>query len=443
MFEDNPDKVAAAARALRRRDRSATAGPKDQPSQGVYDVLVQEARQLMAAGQFDQAEAKARQAQRMNVVPPLTADRAEAVLHDLAMARARQTPGRPPTARRRAGRRDVPPRRAAQRRRRARGQRAARQGRQRGRRRQVHRGRAAPGPGDGQAVGRRPAAGPAVAGRRPEGGPGPSRPRPPRPTARPSRRRPPRARPTGSPADGPRPPPRRPRRPRPAAASSSWPRPGPSSPAATIAAARQMADEAKAGQLGVDAQADELLAQIALAEQGGALSLYESALDALRKGDHGRARALLTEVAASGDALDEGLMQKVQDLLAEAPRATTAGKAARHRPAPARRPTPRPSRPRSSTPRSAPRSPRPAGSRRPTPTRRSPSTSTTLDGGQGRRAPRGRRPDDGPPPRGRHRAGQEGQGRLRRQDEGQEPSAPRSSRSGSGSSRPTRPRRTG
>ena len=43
-------------------------------------------------------------------------------------------------------------------------------------------------------------------------------------------------------------------------------------------AARQLAEEAKAGKFGVDAQADELLAQIGLAEQGGALSLYESAL---------------------------------------------------------------------------------------------------------------------------------------------------------------------
>ena len=39
---------------------------------------------MMAAGQLEAAEAKARQAQRMNVVPALTADRAEAVLHDLA-----------------------------------------------------------------------------------------------------------------------------------------------------------------------------------------------------------------------------------------------------------------------------------------------------------------------------------------------------------------------
>ena len=38
-------------------------------------------------------------------------------------------------------------------------------------------------------------------------------------------------------------------------------------------AAKQLANEAKAGKFGVDAQADELIAQIELAEQGGALSL--------------------------------------------------------------------------------------------------------------------------------------------------------------------------
>ena len=39
------------------------------------------------AGKLDEAETKARMAQRMNVVPPLTADRAETVLHEIAMAR--------------------------------------------------------------------------------------------------------------------------------------------------------------------------------------------------------------------------------------------------------------------------------------------------------------------------------------------------------------------
>ena len=92
LFEDNPDKVAAAARALRRRDKIRNTPPREQSSQGVYDILVQESRQLIAVGQLDQAEAKARMAQRMNVVPPLTADRAESVLHEIAMVRAQKQP---------------------------------------------------------------------------------------------------------------------------------------------------------------------------------------------------------------------------------------------------------------------------------------------------------------------------------------------------------------
>ena len=76
-----------------------------------------------------------------------------------------------------------------------------------------------------------------------------------------------------------------------------------------------MAVEAKAGKFGVEAQADELIAQIALAEQGGALSLYEAALAALRSGDNGRARALLTEVAAAGESLDDSMRTKVENLL--------------------------------------------------------------------------------------------------------------------------------
>ena len=95
-------------------------------------------------------------------------------------------------------------------------------------------------------------------------------------------------------------------------------------------AARQLAEEAKAGKLGVDSQADELLAQIGLAEQGGALSLYESALSAMRNGENARARALLTEVAAAGGSLDESLQAKVQELLKKLPaddRAAPRGKA--------------------------------------------------------------------------------------------------------------------
>ena len=95
FFGENPDKVAAAARALRKRDKIRNTPTRERPSQGVYDVLVQESRQLMKLGKLNEAEAKALQAQRMNVVPALTADRAESVLHDIAMARVRSGPGSP------------------------------------------------------------------------------------------------------------------------------------------------------------------------------------------------------------------------------------------------------------------------------------------------------------------------------------------------------------
>ena len=95
FFGDNPDKVAAAARALRKRDKIRNTPTRERASQGVYDVLVQESRQLMKLGKLNEAEAKALQAQRMNVVPALTADRAESVLHDIAMARVRSGSGSP------------------------------------------------------------------------------------------------------------------------------------------------------------------------------------------------------------------------------------------------------------------------------------------------------------------------------------------------------------
>ncbi len=88
IFEDNPDKVGAAARALRRRDKIRNTPARDQSSLAVYDVLLQESRQLIKVGKLDEAEAKARKAERMNVVPPVTSDRPEAVLHEIVMARA-------------------------------------------------------------------------------------------------------------------------------------------------------------------------------------------------------------------------------------------------------------------------------------------------------------------------------------------------------------------
>ena len=88
FFGDNPDKVAAAARALRKRDKIRNTPTRERASQGVYDVLVQESRQLMKLGKLNEAEAKALQAQRMNVVPALTADRGR-----IRAARHRHGPG--------------------------------------------------------------------------------------------------------------------------------------------------------------------------------------------------------------------------------------------------------------------------------------------------------------------------------------------------------------
>ena len=94
LFDDTPDKVAAAARALRRRDKIRNLPPRERSSQGVYDELVQESRQYMKAGRLDEAEEKAKKAQRMGVVPGLETDRAESVLHEIAMIRAKKPAGR-------------------------------------------------------------------------------------------------------------------------------------------------------------------------------------------------------------------------------------------------------------------------------------------------------------------------------------------------------------
>jgi len=275
LFEDNPDKVAAAARALRRRDSLRGESPRQQPSQGVYDVLVQEARQLAAAGKPDEAEAKAKKAQRMNVVPAVTADRAEAVLHDLAMARARQSsaPAKGDSAVAVAG---------------AEGLAAEREG------------NALLAQGDDKAAAAKyaqadgqPATAVALA--------------PPDGTA---------AAPAADPLGA-----------------------DPESHGAKLleearalynggnyAAAKQTAEEAKAGGFGLDQQANEVLTQVALAEQGAALAMYEDALDAVRKGDVAAAKMKLNEVAAMGDNLDDGLRQKVQSLLDKLPK-DPAGKA--------------------------------------------------------------------------------------------------------------------
>jgi len=326
IFEDSPDKVAAAARALRRRDKIRSTPPREQPSPGVYDILVQESRQLMSVGKLDEAEAKARQAQRMNVVPPLTADRAESVLHQIAMARAQKAPSNvasrpaaePPSVKLEREADELL----------AKGNQEAAAARFT----EAERLSASESLAAVQAkaeVAMPPARDPAVQQiAAPDPGPAPDL-----------------AAPTDNPAEKqPAPMPvalEQPTAPAPAqgqqvlaplASQPIAPGPGAANPPVNrgeqllaeakelykngnFQASKQLAGEAKSGKFGVDAQADELLAQITLAEQGGALSLYEAALSALRAGDNGRARALLAEVAAAGESLDDSLRAKVENLL--------------------------------------------------------------------------------------------------------------------------------
>ena len=318
LFEDNPDKVAAAARALRRRDKIRNTTPREQSSQGVYDILVQESRQLMSVGKLDLAEAKARQAQRMNVVPPLTADRAEAVLHEIAMARATTGVRLPIAARTGRGEADasVKMEREANELLAKGDQNAAAAKYSEAER--LSAGESLLAVSAKQSVPDRPASDPAVQ-QIAATGPGPMHPTWPRrwtirPAPQPSRLN---------------------RRRAPVAPQEPAIDPVQATTAVPLAnrgeqllgeakelykngnyqAAKKLAVEAKTGKFGVEAQADELIAQIALAEQGGALSLYEAALAALRSGDNGRARALLTEVAAAGDSLDDSMRAKVENLL--------------------------------------------------------------------------------------------------------------------------------
>jgi type II secretory pathway component GspD/PulD (secretin) len=251
MFEDSPKKVVAATRAIKQRDKIRQAGTKAEVNLGVYDALVQEARLMARDGNLEAAEAKARQAMSMNVAPPLESARAEDVLHEISLARAS--------------------------------------------------GKAAVDP----AVARVSTDAPGFGDLTP----------PPAPEA---------DAPAGVAAVD---------IPAPAPVADNIARlavSGDAKPAnqgemlleqargllasGNFDAARLAAEKAKSGNHGVEAQAEDLLAQIGLATQNGSIAMYEAALDALRKGDTGRAKALLTEIA-SVPGVDEGMGQKVQDLL--------------------------------------------------------------------------------------------------------------------------------
>jgi general secretion pathway protein D len=255
-WEDTPNKVAVAARAVRSRDQLRKLPPRAQPSPDIYDIHVKQARELMAQGQLDAAEAKARFAQQMNVVPTVNADRAEDVMHEIAMARSKvgvdssvtmasaaQQPGMPPAA------------------------------------------ISAPAP---ELAAVNPATDPTGL---------------PNPTAQPA------------PADG-----------IPAAPMTGQQYLDSAKAfmiAGNFAAAKEAARQAKAAG-SLDAPSDEILAQIGLTEQTSTLHVYDAALDAWRKADYARARALLQELTRED--LDEGTRQKVEDLIARLPQ-DNAGKA--------------------------------------------------------------------------------------------------------------------
>ncbi len=287
MFDDTPDKVAAAARVLRRRDSLRSTNPREQPSQGVYDVLVQEARQMMKVGDYKGAAEKAKQAARMNVVPSVTSDRAEDVLHDIKIAWSKADPSL------KVASTDVPDPAMAQIEREAndllaKGDRKGAEAKFK----QVE---------DMQArlIGQDPA----DAGNAPKADPIPA-------------------------ADS-------------ALAPAPAPAPiaAPASPGASMlmeadalyksgnyAAAKQAAERAKAADAGLAPHVDELIAQIGLAEQGGVLGIYESSLAAIRKGDVAKARGLLTEIAST-DGVDDGMRQKAQSLLDKLPKESAPGTA--------------------------------------------------------------------------------------------------------------------
>ncbi len=341
-FDDKPSKVAAAARALRKRDQARNTPVKFQDSPNTYDYLVSEARHKMQTGELDLAEEAARKALRMNVYPSPTSDRAEAVLNDIALARAGTKPASAPTglvsaapvpspspsapnptvaetpsvlAERKAnellagGKTEAAASLFAE----ADRLRASEMARPPAVDQSVQRVAVANMPAPAATPGLEP---PAIVGAQPNPDaaptpiPDPAAPPAAMPVPDVSALQPPAVVPSLS-ADAPQ------------AGNKGEELLNQAKALFSVgnyAASREKAAEAKSGHYGVDSQADEMLAQIALSEQGGALAVYEAALDALRKNDIERARAMLNEVAASAASLDEGMLQKVQDLLLKLPK---------------------------------------------------------------------------------------------------------------------------
>ncbi len=266
--------MAAAARVLRNRDQTRSLPVTSQPSQGIYDVLVAEARHLLAVNSSTRPRPRPARRMKMNVVPSLTADRAEAVLNDIAIARSHANVASNPAAQGGAESPSVVAERQAN--------------------ELLAKGQSVEAASKLVQADRLKAQEMAVAADRGDAAVSrvatPTTP----PTARPRRSGPDprwtrarrRRRPDGS---GPR---------RAAAPGAGRPVALADAPAdgnkgvellsqakalfasGNYPAAREKATEAKTGGYGVDAQADEMLAQIALSEQGGALAVYEAALDA-------------------------------------------------------------------------------------------------------------------------------------------------------------------
>jgi type II secretory pathway component GspD/PulD (secretin) len=290
-LEDNPNKVLAACRVVRRRNQSRRGGSAITQSEDLYNTLVAEARQLQASGRLDEAEARARQAQQMNVVPSLAADRAEAILADVATARAAAMAKVDPALQTVSA---ESPSQALEREANAllaQNQLAA----ARAKFEEAERMRAQEAGLAGEVA---PAlldasGGPSLAG--------------PAATADPFAEVA-----QAAPAEAPG------LAQVPGALSNSTDALGQAAAllaAGNYAAAREMAQQAKAA--GVSLEADNLLAQIAQTQQQASLALYEAALTSIRKGESDRARALLSELAS--EELDESLQQKVQDLLMKLP----------------------------------------------------------------------------------------------------------------------------
>lgn len=301
LLEDSPSKIAAQARALRERDAIRRGDPAGRPTQSQYDVMVREARELLAAGKVEAAEIKAKQAQRLNVIPTVTADRAESVLNDIAAMRTRSGSDLAPIAAASPAEKVEDEANALL----TKGDRdgATVKFREADRLRANEMAAAAP-------VVQAAMVDPSVTPVQAQAGERPIADLPPQ---------------VAGPAGIQDPPP-------PAADAPVALEP-PANPGAAMldqaqallresnfAAAKQLAERVKKGGFGLDEKADETLAQISVAEQASGYKLYEAAVDALRKNDPGHAKALLNEILDSNLAVDETLSQKVQDLLLKLPK---------------------------------------------------------------------------------------------------------------------------